>query len=172
MRAARSRGGCSAAARASYPEYEGTLDAKGLKFAIVIGKFNDLVTKLLLEGALHAIKRHGGSVEDTPVVWVPGCFEIPVVSKRLAASGKYAAVIAIGAVVRGSTTHYDSVAGAATNGILSAGLDTGVPVVFGVLTCDTMEQALDRAGGKVGNKGYEAAVTAIEMGNLIKSLPV
>lgn len=140
--------------------------------AQVIGKFNDLVTKLLLDGALHAIKRHGGAVEKTPVVWVPGCFEIPLVSKKLAQSGKYDAVIAIGAVVRGSTTHYDSVAGAATSGVLSAGMDSGVPVVFGVLTCDTMEQAMDRAGGKVGNKGYEAAVTAIEMGNLMKALPV
>lgn len=138
----------------------------------VIGKFNDLVTKLLLEGAQHAVKRHGGSVADTPVVWVPGCFELPVVCKKLAASGKYDAVIAIGAVVRGATTHYDSVAGAATSGLLGASMDTGVPVVFGVLTCDTMEQALDRAGGKVGNKGYEAAVTAIEMGNIMKALPV
>lgn len=138
----------------------------------VIGRFNDLVTKLLLEGALHGIKRHGGNPDEVPVVWVPGCFEIPLVCKKLGQSGKYDVVIAIGAVVRGATTHYDSVAGAATSGILGAGMDTGVPVVFGVLTCDTMEQAMDRAGGKVGNKGYEAAVTAIEMANLYKVLPV
>ena len=107
----------------------------------------------------------------TTVVWVPGSFEVPLAAKRLAQSGQYDAVITLGAVVRGSTTHYDAVAGAAASGTLSAGLDTGVPIIFGVLTCETMEQAMDRAGGKLGNKGGEAAITAIEMANLMRALP-
>lgn len=117
------------------------------------------------------ICRHGANIEkDTDIVWVPGAFEIPIVAKSMARSGKYDAVVAIGTVVRGSTTHYDEVCSAATSGILNAGMDSGVPCIFGVLTCDTMEQAMDRAGGKTGNKGYEAGVTAIEMANLLKDL--
>lgn len=140
------------------------------KFGVVVGRFNDLVTKLLLEGALEAFERHGVQRENVEVAWVPGSFELPLASKAMAKSGAFAAVVAIGVVVRGSTAHYDAVVGAATSGVLNAGLDSGVPVVFGVLTCDTMEQALDRAGGKVGNKGGEAAVTAIEMANLLGDL--
>ncbi len=150
---------------------EGSLSADGLSLAVVVGRFNDIVTKPLLEGALAAIARHDGDVSATTVVHVPGSFEIPLVAKRLAASGNYDAVICLGAVVRGATTHYDEVAGSAASGLLSAGLDTGVPVIFGVLTCDTMEQAMDRAGGKLGNKGYEAALTGIEMANLMRDLP-
>lgn len=140
------------------------------KFGVVVGKFNDLVTKLLLEGAYGAFKSHGVPLSNVEVCWVPGSFELPVVAKAMAKSGKFDAVICIGVVVRGATTHYDAVVSAATSGVLNASTDTGVPVVFGVLTCDTMEQALDRAGGKVGNKGGEAAITAIEMANLMADL--
>jgi len=172
------RGRCSfatpVAARASsmdMPQHmEGDLHADDLVLALVVGRFNDLVTKPLLEGALSAVVRHGGRMEDVTVVHVPGSFEIPLVAKRLAASGNYDAVVCIGAVVRGSTTHYEAVANSAASGCMSAGLDTGVPVIFGVLTCETMEQALDRAGGKLGNKGYEAMVTAIEMASLMHQL--
>ena len=146
---------------------EGSLDAEGLSLAICVSRFNELVTKPLLDGALSAIDRHGGDVSDVQVIHVPGAFELPLVAKQLASSGSFDAVIVLGAVVRGSTSHYDAVANAASSGCASAALETGVPVIFGVLTCDTMEQALDRAGGKLGNKGYEAAVTAIEMGNLL-----
>lgn len=140
------------------------------RFGVVVGRFNDLVTKLLLEGALGAFQTHGADMKNVEVCWVPGSFELPVVAKAMAKSGKFDAVICIGVVVRGATTHYDAVVSAATSGVLNAGVDTGVPTVFGVLTCDTMEQALDRAGGKVGNKGGEAAITAIEMANLMADL--
>ena len=150
--------------------YHGRLDASGKKFAVVVARFNDLVTKLLLEGAVGALERHGASPEDIDVVWVPGSFELPVTAKAMGNSGKYAAIIAVGAVVRGATTHYEAVVSGATSGLLGAGLDTGVPTIFTVLTCDTMEQALDRAGGKVGNKGYEGAVTAVEMACLLEDL--
>lgn len=150
--------------------YSGSLVGTGMKFAIVVGRFNDLVTKLLLEGALEDFERHGVPRSDIDVAWVPGSFELPVVAKAMAKSGKYDAVVAIGVVVRGATAHYDAVVAGATSGVLNASSDSGVPVVFGVLTCDTMEQALDRAGGKVGNKGGEAAVTAIETASLLKTL--
>jgi 6,7-dimethyl-8-ribityllumazine synthase len=174
--------------------YQGTLVGTGMKFGIVVGRFNDLVTKLLLEGALEHFERHGVSKEDVDVrgvdllsrvwdsrwwgygclalqvVWVPGSFELPVVAKSMAKSGAYDAVVAIGVVVRGATAHYDAVVNGATSGVLGASTDSGVPVIFGVLTCDTMEQALDRAGGKVGNKGGEAAVTAIETASVLKQL--
>ena len=150
--------------------YVGSLIGTGLKFGIVVARFNDLVTKLLLEGALEHFQRHGVPASDVDVAWVPGSFELPLVSKAMAKSGKYDAVIAIGVVVKGATAHYDAVVGGATSGVLNASTDSGVPVIFGVLTCDTMEQALDRAGGKVGNKGGEAAVTAIETANLLKTL--
>jgi 6,7-dimethyl-8-ribityllumazine synthase len=152
-------------------ELEGSLSAEGLSLAIVVARFNELITKPLLEGALSCIERHNGDLSDVHVVHVPGAFELPLVAKRLAASAQFDAIICLGAVVRGDTTHYDAVAGAASSGLLSAGLDTGVPVIFGVLTCDTMEQALDRAGGKAGNKGAEAALTGIEMANLMQELP-
>ncbi|CAG9463841.1 unnamed protein product [Pedinophyceae sp. YPF-701] len=142
-----------------------------MRFGVVVGRFNDLVTKDLLEGCLAAFKRHGCNIEqDVEVCWVPGSFEIPLTAKHMAKSGSFSAVVAIGAVVRGATTHYDEVCSAATSGVLGAGMDTGVPVVFGVITTETMEQAQDRAGGKVGNKGYEAGVTAIEMSSLLNSL--
>jgi 6,7-dimethyl-8-ribityllumazine synthase len=159
-----SRGVC---ARASY---HGKVIGTGMKFGIVVGRFNDLVTKLLLEGALEDFERHGVSREDVDVVWVPGSFELPVVAKSMAKSGAYDAVLAIGVVVRGATAHYDAVVNGATSGVLGASTDSGVPVIFGVLTCDTMEQALDRAGGKVGNKGGEAATTAIETASVLRQL--
>jgi 6,7-dimethyl-8-ribityllumazine synthase len=150
----------------------GSLVAKpGTRVAVVVGRFNDLVTRLLLDGCLASLEAHGvDCASNVEVAWVPGAFELPVTSKAMARSGAFDAVVAIGAVVRGATTHYDAVAGGAASGLLSAGMDTGVPVVFGVLTCDTMEQALDRAGGKVGNKGGEAAATAVEMANLLADL--
>ncbi|KAK1315408.1 hypothetical protein QJS10_CPA06g01519 [Acorus calamus] len=141
---------------------------EGLRFAVVVAKFNEVVTKLLLEGALETFRRYLIKDEDVVVVEVPGSFEIPVVATLLAKSGKYHAVLCIGAVVRGDTTHYDAVANSAASGVLSAGLNSGVPCIFGVLTCDDMDQALNRAGGKSGNKGAEAALSAIEMASLLE----
>lgn len=141
---------------------------EGLHFAVVAARFNDIVTKPLVEGALEAFRRHSVREEDIDVIWVPGSFEIPLVAQTLGKSGKYHAVLCIGAVVRGATTHYDAVANSAASGIASASLNSGIPCIFGVLTCENMEQALDRAGGKVGNKGAEAAVTAIEMASLFQ----
>jgi 6,7-dimethyl-8-ribityllumazine synthase len=141
---------------------------EGLHFAVVAARFNDIVTKPLVEGALEAFRRYSVQEEDIDVIWVPGSFEIPLVVQTVAKSGKYHAVLCIGAVIRGDTTHYDAVANSAASGIVSASLNSGIPCIFGVLTCDNMEQALDRAGGKVGNKGAEAAVTAIEMASLFQ----
>ncbi|XP_058094392.1 6,7-dimethyl-8-ribityllumazine synthase, chloroplastic [Magnolia sinica] len=141
---------------------------EGLRFAVVVARFNEVVTKLLLEGALDTFKRYSVREEDIDVVWVPGSFEIPVVAAKLGKSGSYHAVLCIGAVIRGDTTHYDAVANSAASGVLSAGLNSGVPCIFGVLTCDDMDQALNRAGGKSGNKGAEAALTAIEMASLFE----
>ena len=138
------------------------------RIGVVAARFNSLVTKLLVEGAVEAIDRHGA--ETTDMVWVPGAFELPVTAAHMAKSGKYDAVLCIGCVVRGDTTHYDAVAGSAAAGVARVAEATGVPCIFGVLTCETMEQALDRAGGKAGNKGEEAAVTAVEMANLIAEL--
>jgi 6,7-dimethyl-8-ribityllumazine synthase len=154
----------------THASYQGSVIGTGMKFGVVVGRFNDLVTKLLLEGALEDFERHGVSRDDVDVVWVPGSFELPVVAKSMAKSGAYDAVVAVGVVVRGATAHYDAVVAGATSGVLGASTDSGVPVIFGVLTCDTMEQALDRAGGKVGNKGGEAAATAIETANVLKQL--
>ncbi|KAL5735181.1 hypothetical protein ACOSP7_033042 [Xanthoceras sorbifolium] len=142
---------------------------EGLRFAVVVARFNEIVTRPLLEGALETFKKYSVKEEDVDVVWVPGSFEIAVVAERLGKSRKYHAVVCIGAVVRGDTTHYDAVANSAASGVLSAGLNSGVPCIFGVLTCDNMEQALNRAGGKSGNKGAEAALTAIEMASLFES---
>ncbi len=155
----------------SYSEYEGSLDAAGMRLAIVAGRFNDAVTKPLLEGALEALREHGADVVDVPLAWVPGAYEIPLVAKRLAASGDVDAVICLGAVIRGGTPHFEYVAGQCAAGVTRAALDTGVPVVFGVLTTDDVAQAMARAGGAEGNKGYEAAVTAIEMVDLMRQLP-
>jgi len=151
--------------------YEGTLNAQGLKLALVVGRFNDFISNRLLDGALDAFTRHGGGAGDIEVAWVPGAFDMPLVARRLARSGKYDAVCCIGAVIRGGTPHFDHVAGQAARGVAQTAWDTGVPVVFGLLTTDTIEQAIERAGTKGGNKGFDAACSAIEMAQLMKSLP-
>jgi 6,7-dimethyl-8-ribityllumazine synthase len=151
--------------------YEGSLAPPPGRFALVAARFNQVVVQQLVGGAIDGLKRHGVPDQAVDLVWVPGSFEIPLAAQRLAASGKYAAVITLGAVIRGDTDHYDHVAGAAARGVAQAALATGVPVVFGILTCDTLEQAVNRAGAKSGNKGFEAAVSAIEMVNLLRQLP-
>lgn len=154
-----------------YTNYEGQLDATGMRLAIVAGRFNDTITKSLLDGAMEALYEHGLDRADVTVVWVPGAYEIPLVAKRLAAAGDLDAVVCLGAVIRGGTPHFDFVAGQCAAGVTRAALDTGVPVIFGVLTTDDLAQALDRAGGSEGNKGHEAAVTAVEMVDLLRQLP-
>ncbi len=151
--------------------FEGTLVGSGLRFGIVVSRFNEFITRRLLEGALDGLRRHGVEEDAVDVAWVPGSLEIPVVARRLAQSGQYDAVICLGAVIRGATAHFDYVAGGAANGIASVALETGVPVIFGVITTDTIEQAIERAGTKAGNKGYDAALSAIEMANLMRTLP-
>src|SRR4051812_4648232 len=150
--------------------YEGDFAPPPGRFAVVAARFNAVIVDALLAGALDALKRHGVADDAIDVARVPGSFEIPLVARRLAATKRYAAVICLGAVIKGDTDHYDHVAGAATSGVAQAALATGVPVIFGVLTCDTLEQAVNRAGGKAGNKGFEAAVTAVEMANLMRKL--
>jgi 6,7-dimethyl-8-ribityllumazine synthase len=152
------------------PTLEGDLNPPAGRFALVAARFNSLIVDALVGGAIDGLKRHGVGDDRIDLVRVPGSFEIPLVAQRLGESGRYAAVICLGAVIKGDTDHYDHVAGATTSGIAQAGLTTGIPVIFGVLTCDTLEQALNRAGGKAGNKGFEAAATAIEMVNLLKRL--
>jgi 6,7-dimethyl-8-ribityllumazine synthase len=152
-------------------EYHGMLRGDGLRVAIVCGRFNDLITERLLAGALDALVRHGVDADSITVAWAPGAFELPLVGHRLAASGEYDAVIALGAVIRGATGHYEHVAGQCAAGLQRAQLDTGVPVIFGVLTTDTIEQAIERAGTKAGNKGAESAATAIETADLLRQLP-
>ena len=147
---------------------EGNLSAEGRSFGLVASRFNDFVVKSLLEGAMEAIRRHGGGAVD--VVWVPGSHEIPVVARELALSGRYDAIICLGAVIRGATAHFDYVAGGAAGGISNVALETGVPVIFGVITTETIEQAIERAGTKMGNKGFEAAVSAMEMADLMAKL--
>ncbi len=149
---------------------EGKLLAEGQKIAIVAGRFNEIITNKLLGGAIDAFKRHGGNENDIDIAWVPGSFEIPLIAKKMAESKKYDAVICLGAVIRGATAHFEMVANETTKGIAAASLQTGVPIIFGVLTTDNIEQAVERAGSKAGNKGFEAATTAIEMVNLIKQL--
>ncbi|MBN8200080.1 MULTISPECIES: 6,7-dimethyl-8-ribityllumazine synthase [Bacillaceae] len=149
---------------------EGHLVGTGLKMAIVVSRFNEFITGKLLSGAEDALKRHGVSEEDVTVVWVPGAFEIPLAAKKLSQSGKYDAVITLGTVIRGATPHFDFVSGEVAKGVSATALQSGVPVIFGVLTTDTIEQAIERAGTKAGNKGWEAAVGAIEMGNLYRQL--
>jgi 6,7-dimethyl-8-ribityllumazine synthase len=150
--------------------FEGKLDATGLRFGIIVSRFNSFIGERLLEGALDALVRHGGADSNITVVRVPGAFEIPLAAKKLAESGKYDALICLGAVIRGSTPHFDYVAAEVSKGVASVSLESGVPVVFGVLTTDSIEQAIERAGTKAGNKGFEAAVTAIETANLLKGL--
>jgi len=149
---------------------EGKLIAEGLKFGIVVARFNEFISGKLLGGAADGLVRHGAEESDIEVSWVPGAFEIPLVAKKMAASKKFDAIICLGAVIRGSTPHFDYVSSETSKGIGQVSLDTGIPVMFGVLTTDTIEQAIERAGTKAGNKGYDAAVGAIEMANLLKKL--
>ena len=149
---------------------EGNLSAEGRSFGIVASRFNDFVVKALLEGAIEAIRRHGGDAEAVDVVWVPGSYEIPLVARELALSRRYDALICLGAVIRGATAHFDYVAGGAAGGISNVALESGVPVIFGVITTESIEQAIERAGTKMGNKGFEAAVSAMEMADLMAKL--
>ena len=149
---------------------EGKLLAEGQKIGIVAGRFNEFITAKLLGGAKDAFVRHGGEEKNIDLAWVPGAFEIPMVAKKMAESGKYDAVICLGAVIRGATPHFDMVANETTKGIANVGIQTGVPVIFGVLTTDSIEQAVERAGTKAGNKGFDAVVSAIEMVNLLKQI--
>ena len=150
--------------------FEGKLVATELKFGIVAARFNEFITSKLLDGALDGLKRHDVCEEDIHVAWVPGAFEIPLIASKMAKSGKYDAVICLGAVIRGSTSHYDYVCNEVSKGIAAVSLESGVPVMFGVLTTENIEQAIERAGTKAGNKGYDCAVGAIEMVNLIRQL--
>jgi 6,7-dimethyl-8-ribityllumazine synthase len=150
--------------------FEGVLLGKGLKFGLVVSRFNEFITKKLLEGAQDALLRHGVNQEDIEIAWVPGSFEIPLVAKKLAQTKRYDAVICLGVVVRGGTPHFEYIAAEVTKGIAKVSLDTGLPVIYGVITADTLEQAIERAGTKMGNKGFDAAVTAIEMANLLKGI--
>jgi 6,7-dimethyl-8-ribityllumazine synthase len=150
---------------------EGGFEARGRRFAIVASRFNEVVVTKLVEGATACLRKHGVSEDDLDLVWIPGAFELPLAAKRLAGSGGYDAVICLGAVIRGETSHFDYVAGEAARGIGQAAFDTGVPVTFGVLTTETLEQAVDRAGGKHGNKGWDAAMAALEMADVMDSLP-
>jgi 6,7-dimethyl-8-ribityllumazine synthase len=149
---------------------EGKLTAKDLKFGIVVGRFNEFISSKLLGGALDALKRHEASENNIEMAWAPGSWEIPLVAKKMAKSGKYDAIICLGAVIRGATPHFDYVASEVAKGVAQAGLETQVPVIFGVLTTDSIEQAIERAGTKSGNKGFDAAMAAIEMGNLMREL--
>jgi len=150
--------------------FEGMLLGKGLKFGLVVSRFNEFVTKKLLEGAQDALLRHGVNEGDIEIAWVPGSFEVPLVAKKLAQTKRYDAVICLSAVVRGGTPHFEYIAAEVSKGIAKVGLETGLPVIYGVITADTLEQAIERAGTKMGNKGFEAAVNAIEMANLVRSI--
>ena len=150
--------------------YEGKLLAKGFKFALVVGRFNEFITNKLLGGALDALNRHDALAEDIEVAWAPGAFEIPLVAQKMAKSGRYNAVICLGAVIRGATPHFEFVCSEVSKGVAKVSLDTGVPTIFGVITADTIEQAIERAGTKAGNKGWDAAVTGIEMANLLANI--
>jgi 6,7-dimethyl-8-ribityllumazine synthase len=150
--------------------FEGRLIGEGLRFGVVVSRFNEFITNKLLGGAIDALVRHGVSEQDVDVAWCPGAFEIPLVAKRLAKSGRYDAVLCLGAVIRGSTPHFDYVAAEVSKGVAHVSLESDVPCIFGVLTTDTIEQAIERAGTKAGNKGFDAAVTGIEMANLLRSI--
>lgn len=149
---------------------EGKLLSEGQRIGIVAGRFNEFITSKLIGGAVDAFVRHGGNESDIDLAWVPGAFEIPLVAKKMVESGKYDAVICLGAVIRGATPHFDMVANEATKGVAHVGLQTGVPVIFGILTTDSIEQAVERAGTKAGNKGFDAMTSAIEMVNLLKQI--
>ena len=150
--------------------YEGLLTVTNEKFCIVVSRFNEFISGKLLSGALDELKRHGVGDSNIDVVWCPGAFEIPLIAKKCAKTGKYSAVITLGAVIKGSTSHYDYVCAEVSKGVASVGLETGVPVIFGVLTTDNIEQAIERAGTKAGNKGADAAKSAIEMANLVSTI--
>ncbi|KOP63884.1 6,7-dimethyl-8-ribityllumazine synthase [Paenibacillus solani] len=150
--------------------FEGKLVSEGLKYGIVVGRFNEFITSKLLGGALDALKRHGADDNEIDVAWVPGAFEIPLIAQKMAESGKYDAIITLGTVIRGSTTHYDYVCNEVAKGVSAINLKTGVPTIFGVVTTENIEQAVERAGTKAGNKGWDSAMAAIEMANLTKSL--
>jgi 6,7-dimethyl-8-ribityllumazine synthase len=149
---------------------EGQLVATGLRFGVVVSRFNAFITGRLLEGALDALQRHGADLTGVDVVWVPGTFEVPIVAQQLAASSRYHAVICLGCLIRGGTPHFDYLSAEVTKGVAQVGLNTGVPTVFGVLTTDTIEQAIERAGTKAGNKGFDAGVTAVEMADVMRRL--
>ncbi len=151
-------------------QYEGNLVGEGLKFALVVSRFNEFITGKLLAGATDALSRHGVKEDDFDVAWSPGAFEIPLVAKKMAQTGKYNGVICLGAVIRGGTPHFDYIAAEVSKGIASVGLEVGLPITFGVITADTLEQAIERAGTKMGNAGFNSAVNAIEMANLLKTL--
>ena len=150
--------------------FEGVLLGKGLKFGVVVSRFNEFITRKLLDGARDALLRHGVNEEDIDVAWVPGSFEIPLVAKNIAQTKRYDAVICLGTVVRGATPHFEYVASEVAKGIARVSLETGLPVSYGIITADTLEQAIERAGTKAGNRGFDAAVDAIEMANLLKSI--
>ncbi|MCX5719721.1 MAG: 6,7-dimethyl-8-ribityllumazine synthase [Nitrospirae bacterium] len=149
---------------------EGELQANGLRFGIVVSRFNDFITSKLLDGALDALLRHGALEEDINIIRVPGSFEIPMIARKMALKGTYNAIICLGTVIRGATPHFDYIAAEVSKGIASASMETGVPIAFGIITSDTIEQAVERAGTKSGNKGWDAAITAIEMAQLLKKL--
>lgn len=151
-------------------QFEGHLHAEGFRFGLIVSRFNEFISGKLLTGALDALKRHEAREEDIEVIWVPGAFEIPLIAKKMVKSGRYDAVICLGAVIRGDTPHFDYIASEVTKGIALVGLETEIPVMFGVITSDTLEQAIERAGTKAGNKGWDAALGAIEMVNLIKKI--
>ena len=150
--------------------FEGELVGRGLRFAAVVSRFNEFISSRLLGGAKDALLRHGVPEENLDIAWVPGAFEIPLVAKKLALSGEYSGIICLGAVIRGATPHFDYVAAEVSKGVAHVGLDTGVPVIFGVITADNLEQAIERAGTKSGNKGFDAATAAIEMANLLRRI--
>ncbi|GEL77905.1 6,7-dimethyl-8-ribityllumazine synthase [Tenuibacillus multivorans] len=150
--------------------FEGNLVGSGLKIGIVAGRFNDFITEKLVDGAVSGLKRHGVDEGDIDIAWVPGAYEVPLTTKKMAVTGEYDAIITLGAVIRGATPHFDYVCSQVAGGVSSVSLETGVPVMFGVLTTDTIEQAIERAGTKAGNKGYDNAVGAIEMANLLKDM--
>ncbi|MCL5057330.1 MAG: 6,7-dimethyl-8-ribityllumazine synthase [Actinobacteria bacterium] len=150
--------------------FEGNLLGGGLRFGLAVGRFNEFITNKLLSGALDALKRHGVEDQDVEVAWVPGAFELPMVAARMVSLQRFDAIICLGAVIRGATPHFDYVAAEVSKGVAKVGLDSGVPTIFGVITADTIEQAIERAGTKAGNKGWDSAVTAIEMANLVKGI--
>lgn len=151
-------------------EIQGNFLGQEFRFAIVVARFNEMITQKLLDGALDGLRRHGADLESTDIVWVPGCFEIPLVAKKLANSGKYDAIITLGSVIKGSTHHFDLITAQAASGITSASLETGIPIIFEILATDTIEQAIERSGTKMGNKGFESAQAAIETADVLKQV--